>query len=158
MGCNQSSIDALKAENDALKKTSWAQYPRTKDGLTREWLSQVLHSEVVSFEVTAPGNEGVMSDVLIVALQYAAGSRADLPASVVVKISKGTPETRQTAVDNGYYAKECQFFRSFAGKVPMTVPKCHGVFEDPSDVGTFCIVMEDMTTNWVPGRYTNNVQ
>jgi hypothetical protein len=93
----------------------------------------------------------VLSDVLIVALKYAPGSSADLPSSVVVKISKDTPETRKTAVDNGYYTKECKFFRSFGDQVPMTVPRCYGVFEDPADVGTFCIVMEDMTTNWIPG-------
>lgn len=65
------------------------------------------------------------------------------PASVVVKVPSSEPATRNVSFEHGIYQKECDFYRSIAPLVDVSVPRALGVHFDPVG-GDFAIVLEDL--------------
>ena len=117
-------------------------FPRELAAVTTGWLSSVLNKEVTAFDTT-PLEQGVLSDLGIVALTYADGPSAG-PASVVLKFAKGLDESRASAVASDSYRKEIQFFETLGKEVPFRSPECIALFRDKDKPNEyFCIVMEN---------------
>src|SRR6516162_2337656 len=108
------------------------------------FLSNVLGASVDVMDVSFLEG-GVLSDAYRVRLACL-DPRADVPASVVVKIPSSTPESREHAVSVDAYTKELNFYTHLATKVPVRSPKIYAAISDGSStINDFVIVMEDLT-------------
>ncbi len=75
------------------------------------------------------------------------------PKSVVVKVPSSVPATRAVSFEHGIYQKECDFYRSIAPLVDVSVPRALGVHYDA--VGQdFAIVLEDLTGSEQGDQFT----
>ena len=87
---------------------------------------------------------GVLSDAYRVRLACP-DSRADVPASVVVKLPSSTAERREFAVSVDAYTKELNFYQHLATRVPIRSPKIYASLSDGSSaINDFVIAMEDL--------------
>ena len=87
-----------------------------------EWFSAALGTPVSAARAERLAFSGATTDLARVTLSYAADH--DGPATVIAKII-GRDEVR-AAMDAamGLFAREAQFYRQFAGRVPVRTPAC----------------------------------
>ena len=146
-------VTAIRSDNERLLLET---FPRDLGSVTAAWLSGLMERKVLSFEARAL-EMGVLSDLGVVTMQYE-DNGADKPSSIVMKFAKGVDASRAGAVAAKSYIKEVHFFQDFAGKVPLNVPKVHGVFQDPAAPEEyFCIVMEDLSIGHEPMDQTAGI-
>ena len=125
-------------------------FPRTVDGITPEWLTQVLResgaiadAKVTSFEASDIGaGQGVHGEVNRISLTY---DRIDVvaPNSVVVKSSLEDDERRESVIERGFAKREASFYGELAQEAGMTTP---AVYFSAFDEGTshMNVVLEDL--------------
>jgi len=75
------------------------------------------------------------------------------PESVVVKVPSSVPATRSISFEHGIYQKECDFYRSIAPLVDVSVPLALGVHFDAAGQD-FAIVLEDLTGSEQGDQFT----
>ena len=122
--------------------------PTDPEALTPEWLTAALHaagigtaSRVVDAARTRIGTGQVATNVRCALVWDRA--RADVPASVVVKIPSDDPVSRATGAARKIYRKEVEFYRRVVGTVDIRTPHCW--LADIDEAGeTFFLLMEDV--------------
>lgn len=67
----------------------------------------------------------------------------DGPSSVIVKVPSADPATRTVAFALQLYQTECEFYRSVAPEVDVSVPRVLATHLDPA-AGDFALVLEDL--------------
>ena len=119
----------------------------TFDELTPEWLSAVLSSNglrdtvVEAFTGESIGT-GQVGENIRIGLKYAqAGPGA--PASLVAKLPSPNEVSRATAVAQGIYAREVNFYAEAAGTVGIRTPRCWHA-DVSQDGARFVLIFEDM--------------
>ena len=73
------------------------------------------------------------------------------PGVAVLKICKSLESNRESAIELDAYKLELDFYESLASKVPLRVPKCHGLYrhrDRPNEL--FGILLEDLKLNYEP--------
>ena len=96
-----------------------AYLPETPEELTADWLSDALGGSISDVRVTPLGDgQGFMGDVLKLEL-----TGEGVPASVVAKIPKKANRVMGELL--GVYEREIMFFRDFAHRVPLRIPKSY---------------------------------
>lgn len=126
----------------------------TVEELTVEWFTDVLRyagdlgsdSFVVSVHVQ-PFGTGQLSRIVVAELDY--GPRGDGPRSVVVKLPSADARARSVAVALGAYEAEVGFYREFAPRLDLSVPRALFADFDPS--GRLTLVLEHLDANWECG-------
>jgi len=99
--------------------------------------TSVLELDSAPFAVGA----GLLSLLYRTSLTYTGGSG---PATVIVKFPTDDPMQRGVCDALGFYARELEFYRSFAADAPFGTAQCHAAVE--GDAGTdFVVVMEDLS-------------
>lgn len=113
--------------------------PTCIDDLDPTWLGRVLGTPVVARRVAGPtGGMAVTSTVVRLALELAEPAAG--PQAVVVKLVNP-----QWTDGSELHQREVAFYRDFAPRHPLPVPRCYHADFDP-DTGRFVLVMEDLST------------
>ena len=124
--------------------TDW--FPASIDEVSADWLSDILNTEVRSFEAAfLPG--GVLGDTHRLKLDLAPGPPTG-PESVVIKQPTLIDDRRELAITNRFYLKELRFLQTATDGLPVNVPDVYAIAEDGSpDASSFVIVMEDLAAH-----------
>jgi len=115
--------------------------------ITPEWLNAVLArgghpgAEVASFSTERIGT-GQVGENIRLALRYSSESQ-EVPASLVVKFPSPNEVSRSTAVAQGIYAREVNFYAEIASTVLIRTPRCWHADVSPEG-DRFVLVFEDM--------------
>jgi hypothetical protein len=124
-----------------------ADFPRTVQEITPDWLSGVLGKQVTGYAVSFLEG-GVLSDAFKLHGITYAGDPGDAPSSVVVKVANQIKDRRDFALMGNAYTKELRFFQDLAKDVPIASPRLYGCFADGSAGSEFfIIVMEDLSAH-----------
>ena len=103
-----------------------------------EWFAEALRAPITASEVTDLPFTGATTDIARIRFSYGDGGGG--PASVIAKIT-GRDEVRQAMeAAMGLSARESRFFDTFAGSVPVRVPRCFYV----GDGTTTPLLFEDL--------------
>jgi hypothetical protein len=116
--------------------------PKTPVDITPAWFREHLGWDVTGVQVHEIGaGIGVSSAVYRVHL-----TGADVPATVVVKLTAIDPNAAFTSTVLRMYIREAKFFNELSHSMPVRVPAGHygAVSEDGAD---FVVVMEDLVGN-----------
>ena len=114
--------------------------PRSLTDVTADWMSDVLGSavEAVTVERIAEGH-GFMGQLARVGLICPAASRADLPATMIVKLPTADPGGRFIGEMMRVWEREHCFYRDVARHMNVRVPTAFVNIPDPP-----CLVLEDL--------------
>ncbi|EHB59120.1 protein of unknown function DUF227 [Mycolicibacterium rhodesiae JS60] len=111
------------------------------EGLTTQWLSQVLRARVNHVDLE-PVSGGLMARTTRATLGYEDGEVG--PASVVVKYPTDDEGSLGLALAMGMYELEVRFYRDVAPLLTnMSIPRCY-LAELESSTGAFTLVLEDL--------------
>jgi hypothetical protein len=118
--------------------------PRSIDEVDATWLSDILGSEVTSYNIKFLEG-GVLADAFKVHdLTYKDASSV-APTSLVLKLANGIAERREFAVMTRAYIKEVRFFERLKDQVPLRTPDLYYIADDGKEnVEFFVIAMEDL--------------
>jgi hypothetical protein len=116
--------------------------PRTPVDITPAWFREHLGWDVTDVQVHEIGaGIGVSSAVYRAHL-----TGADVPETVVVKLTAVDPNAAFTSTVLRMYIREAKFFNELSDAMPVRVPAGHyGAVSD--DGGDFVVVMEDLVGN-----------
>ncbi|MFV0256882.1 MAG: phosphotransferase [Acidimicrobiales bacterium] len=120
------------------------------DGITPAWLTAALRSrgaidadtKVASADTVSFGDQaGLMGALYRTTIGYEAGTG---PETVVIKLPVTDPAQRGVADALAFHARECYFYTNLAPAMPIRVPECYGLAQDPGDSTDFVLIMEDL--------------
>jgi hypothetical protein len=124
--------------------------PNTLAAFTPEWITWALQEQglIGDSRVTEVQTEpigqgvGVLCQLARLTLTYDRPP-ASGPATVVVKIPSGDPQTRAMASAFQFYEREVRFYAELAAQVALRTPHCYyHAFDSAS--GDFVLMLEDM--------------
>ena len=112
------------------------------EGLTPEWLTEVLRASGHDVEITAVRSEPVGTGQMGRSVRlHLEGALADLPSTLVAKLP-AEDETRRAMVA-GIYRTEVEFYRSLAPSLAVRTPAMHHS-ELSEDHTRFVLLLEDL--------------
>jgi len=117
--------------------------------ITPEWMTGALGAGTVTAVETEVMSVGQLGFVARVTLTHD-DDTSDAPATVMVKLPREDPGSRQIGVGLGTYEAEVRFYREVAPTVSVKTPQLYwGDVE--SSTGRFTLVMEDLASHGEPG-------
>lgn len=129
--------------------------PRTINDITPSWLSNVLKTQIISFDIKILSNHGTSGKstlLLIHNIIYAENDEPDFKSkfepSYVIKMYKEVEYRKQILqkMNVHVYAKEFYFYKYLQHQIlNINTPKIFGMWDDDGD---FCILMEDLALRW----------
>ncbi|MYR08678.1 phosphotransferase [Gordonia sp. SID5947] len=117
--------------------------PTDVEGLSPEWLSEMLRANGHDVGITSVRSEPVGSGQMAGSFRLTPTwtSQGDLPATMVAKLATGERPQREFA--SGVFRNEVLFYQRLAPTVTAPVPHCHAaVISD--DHTEFVLLLEDM--------------
>ena len=126
--------------------------------LTSQWLDEVLkQSGAIQSSQRLSGftfeeiGTGQMSNSFRLFLDYA--NQSDAPATIIAKLPSEDDGSRAAGSGLQIYAVEINFYKEFAGKLPIRTPHCY--FAEIADNGVdFVLLLEDLA----PARQGDQLQ
>ncbi|MEQ8691336.1 MAG: phosphotransferase [Pseudomonadales bacterium] len=122
--------------------------PSMPDGLTPEWLTQVLSTrgvlaeggEITAVEVEQIGDGvGMMSELARVHLTCSPPGAA--PRSIVAKFASQNPTNREVSMDFHVYEREVRYFQELDARTELVSPEMHYAAIEGDE---FVLLMEDL--------------
>ena len=123
--------------------------PQTVDGLTPEWLTDVLADVVAGGRVVGVRADdigtgvGVFGTIARLHLTYDGGVPAGAPATMIDKLPTAADANRNVGIALGLYVRENEFYDRVAVRVPFRVPRCYASQFD-LERNEFLLLMEDL--------------
>ncbi len=123
-------------------------HPTSPEGITPAYLNGLLaeagHEPVVEavgiVDAKTYGEQMVSTaGRAVVDLRYAPGASQDLPARMVVKLTRAVDE-----IMGPFYANEVAFYRNIRAELDLEAPRCFGGAYDP-ETKCFGLLLEDLT-------------
>lgn len=115
-------------------------FPATPDDVTADWLSEILGAPVTRVD-WRPIGTGQIADSVRFSIAYAQPGAG--PETLACKFAAADPSSRKTAMEHRLYVKEVVFYREFADRLRLRVPKT--VAAEVSEDGSACILLfEDL--------------
>ena len=123
-------------------------YPTSAEDITPAYLTALMAqavpgvtiAEVTTFEAKTYGEQFVSTaGRVVVDVRYGAGSPADLPTRLVIKVARGVDKILAP-----FYENEVNFYNRVRPELVLEVPRTFGAGFDP-DSSDFAIVLEDLT-------------
>lgn len=111
--------------------------------ITDDWLSGILRNDVRIVDRSRIGDGLVGMNLRLAIEPLAAGDRADVPSSLIVKLPSADPTSRMTGVMLRNYEREVKFYAEIAPTVDIRVPRCYHGDWTPAD-GEFVLLLEDL--------------
>ena len=119
--------------------------PKNIEEVTNEWLSDLLHTQVLGQSRTQIGQGvGLLGDIYRVGLKLGQTQKADALKSIVVKLPSSIEENRQQAVALGMFEAEVRFYNELAPSAKTGLPTVFHAAVAPGGED-FVIVMQDLS-------------
>jgi len=119
--------------------------PKNIEEVTNEWLSDLLHVEILGQSRTQIGQGvGLLGDIYRVGLDLGQTQNVDAPKSIVVKLPSSIVENRQQAVALGMFEAEVRFYNELAPRAKIGLPTVFHAAVAPGGE-EFVIVMQDLS-------------
>ena len=116
-------------------------------GVTPTWLTAVLNAHDIDARVDSVHMEtvgtGQLGETRRFLLDYAGGTPADAPATLVGKFPSDNEVARTTGRDMGFYRSEIMFYRELAHRAVIKTPQLYVAEIDP-ETHDFVLLLEDM--------------